>query len=670
MSNTLNWAYRNRLMGKAIQFEFCDDEKAPPTLGPLFDALDLSFLDYVTLRDLFQLTGQKAETPLVAVLLVLLGRLAGGSLCLRLEAKSLVDQMQGGMDRQTAQTLVNAFLAQMKNGTYRKLVAEAADPVLPLVSTVTKDHQLLYFQKYFLHEARLNQQIFNYRRQSAPLDQEHPQYQAITQALYTPDLALRSGPTNIPLAKDDLQVKAIQMALAEPFVIISGGPGTGKTSLTVNIIRALLLSGIDIAQVVLCAPTGRAAQRMTEAVHRSIDAIEKPSDEDRAMLTLVAHTLHRTLRYSPRQRDFFYGPQRPLPASVVIMDEASMVDVALMDAFLQSLRPEHTKLILLGDKDQLPSVEAGTVFADMVPSTQSDGYDAQRMIVLENTYRAGERLHALAGKINAGAMPVLTATTLDQALAGSVDSWHWVDFQDNESWYRLLRQWAQHFYLSTNQVKQPAFKRLLAQIREMPLEQLINTASGRRLLEPLFAVVEQARILCLTKNGLAGCHFINRFTADYLADQMETPPPANAAYGPGTLILVTRNDPDLDLYNGDLGILLSDRKNGIWACFRRGGAYVIYPLAQLPAWELGFATTVHKSQGSEFANVLLVMPENEAHRLLSREIIYTGVTRAQKKLIIYGRRGALQNALGKRIDRESGSLGAVLTDPTKARSGF
>jgi exodeoxyribonuclease V alpha subunit len=183
-------------------------------------------------------------------------------------------------------------------------------------------------------------------------------------------------------------------------------------------------------------------------------------------------------------------------------------------------------------------------------------------------------------------------------------------------------------------------------------------------LAQLFAMVERARILCVTKNGLNGCHFVNRFMSDYLAEQMGSLSPESTAYRPGSFILVTRNAPGLDLYNGDLGILVNDHQNNIWACFRRGGAYMVYSQAQLPPWELGFATTVHKSQGSEFANVLLAMPENEDHRLLSREILYTGVTRAQKRLIIYGGRGGIQNALKSRIDRESGFLHAALAGPS------
>ena len=656
MSHILSWTERKRLMGSAIRFEFCPDEKARGLLVPLFDALDLSYLDYITLRDLFRLTGQRAETPLVAVLLVLSARLADGSLCLHLDPEALAGQMSGGAQHRTAQALADAFLEQLQKGAYRKLVADAAEPDLPVVSAVQNGRRLLYFQRYFLHEQRVNRRISDFGRRTPSAHQDLSRHRAITRSLYTPALALRSGPAKSPIAKDDLQIKAIETALSEPFVIVSGGPGTGKTSLTVNIIRALLRSGTEISQVVLCAPTGRAAQRITESVHRSIESIENPGDEDRAMLALAAFTLHRTLRYSPRKRDFFYSAQRPLPASVVIMDEASMVDVALMDAFLQSLRTEHTKLILLGDKNQLPSVEAGAVFADLIPAARNKDGHAQRLIVLETTYRAGKRLHGLAEDINRGVMPALTPTTLERALNGPDDSWHWIDVHDSEAWYQILQQWARHFYLSPYREQQDDFRQLLARARKMSLETLTTTENGRRLLEGLFAVVESARILCLTLNGLNGCRIVNRLMADFLADQIEMRLPAGTAYGSGTLVLVTRNAPALDLYNGDLGILLCDREDNLWACFRRGGTHVAYPPSQLPAWELGFATTVHKSQGSEFDNVLLVMPENEMHRLLSREILYTGVTRARKRLILYGGSGALENALAKCINRESGLL--------------
>jgi exodeoxyribonuclease V alpha subunit len=182
-------------------------------------------------------------------------------------------------------------------------------------------------------------------------------------------LSLRVSKNGALLIKDRHQINAIKLALSSQFSIISGGPGTGKTSLMVNILRCLVRAHIhtekidtekiDIEKILLAAPTGRAAQRMTEAVSGNISTIANPSPEDIRLLKLKGATLHKILKYKAYKNDFHYKDTNPLPASVIVVDEASMIDVVMMDKFLQAIDPAKTRLIFMGDKDQLPSVEAG-----------------------------------------------------------------------------------------------------------------------------------------------------------------------------------------------------------------------------------------------------------------------------------------------------------------------
>ena len=184
--------------------------------------------------------------------------------------------------------------------------------------------------------------------------------------------------------------------------------------------------------------------------------------------------------------------------------------------------------------------------------------------------------------------------------------------------------------------------------------ELLNSDPGLEILGEIFNRVGSARVLSLVRNGIYGCTGINREVADYLSLEFGPSAWTKEWYFSGAVIMITRNDYSKEVFNGDVGVVIREGRGVYRAFFPRSGSYITFSMDLLPPWELAFAMTVHKSQGSEFHDVLLVLPEDEAHRLLTREIVYTGITRAKKRLIIYGTESGLNNALERQIERQSG----------------
>ena len=184
--------------------------------------------------------------------------------------------------------------------------------------------------------------------------------------------------------------------------------------------------------------------------------------------------------------------------------------------------------------------------------------------------------------------------------------------------------------------------------------ELLNSDPGLEILGEIFNRVGSARVLSLVRNGIYGCTGINREVADYLSLEFGPSAWTKEWYFSGAVFMITRNDYSKEVFNGDVGVVIREGRGVYRAFFPRSGSYITFSMDLLPPWELAFAMTVHKSQGSEFDDVLLVLPEDETHRVLTREIVYTGITRAKKRLIIYGTESGLNNALERQIERQSG----------------
>lgn len=621
----------------------------------LLDQLAISDLDLMTVRDLVRYCPEPDDDGLIAVLGVMFSVLAEGSLCLRLDRDHLRQGVLHTTDPAVLE-LVDDFIRHLDDGRYDPLIGRSGGgDFKPLVLDDTTGQRLLYFQKFHYHERRLKQRLVSFL--SLPEDRELPgeTISAVIDQLFSEESVIRKGAGGDPIVRDPYQVDAIRSALTEPMLVVSGGPGTGKTSLLVNMLRAMVKTGTDPSRIVLAAPTGRAAQRMTESLAASLATIVDPDERDRALEQLSGSTLHKLLVYSSRTGGFLYGSRRPIPVDVIAVDEVSMVDVVMMDRLFQAIDPHRTRVILLGDKDQLPSVEAGSVLADMSPDAGSAF--ARHVVVLKNVYRSAGKLLDLAQAINNGHPVPLRPMDFDQALTLNAGGWAFVAAGDADTMNRHLDRWVTHQYVQGKDAA-ISYTDLAAQFgRPMGSPETIDADDRYEVIDRLFTFVQRCRILTLLRRGRTGSQTINNRIAAGLRPILDPGCPPDSRLFNGALIMITRNDYARDLYNGDVGLVLRGDGGIFQAWFKRADGLVAFPASGLSDWDLAFAMTVHKSQGSEFEDTLLFLPDDETHRLLTREIVYTAATRASRQLIVCGKATAFQTALKRKIQRQSGLVG-------------
>lgn len=410
------------------------------------------------------------------------------------------------------------------------------------------------------------------------------------------------------------QRNAVETAMRKRFCVISGGPGTGKTTTAVRLLAVLLMDEDRPPRIRLAAPTGKAAARLEESIAESIGELPL-SEAVRERLPTSASTLHRLLRFRSGSSVPGYDAERPLDCDVLMVDEASMVDLALMAKLLRAAPPE-CRIVLLGDKDQLASVEAGSVLGDLCLDGDA-GRLAGHIALLRKNYRFGEDsgIGALARAVNRGASP----EALQLVRGDSHRDLAWKTVVNPE---RLDPEW-------------PALAARFAGL------------AGQR--DPVEALRELAgfRILCAVRHGPFGVEAVN----EAIRKQLPVPP---GPWYAGRPVMVTENDYHLDLFNGDVGIALrrSDGDLRVWFQRRDGSLRAFHP-GRLPPHETVYAMTVHKSQGSQFGDVLLVLPDRPVP-VLSRELVYTAVTRAREKVSIWGREEILAEAIGRKVERFSG----------------
>jgi exodeoxyribonuclease V alpha subunit len=478
---------------------------------------------------------------------------------------------------------------------------------------------------------------------------------AVIDALYRKGAIIRKGVYGSPIVRDAEQVEAIRMALVAPLLIVSGGPGTGKTSLLVNILRALVRTGTDPTRIVLAAPTGRAAQGMSETLAKDLASVAEPDSGDLQLGRLKGSTLHKLLVYRSRSGDFYYGERCFIPADVIVVDEVSMVDVVMMDRLFQAIHPVRTRVILIGDKNQLPSVEAGSVLADL-SSFSGSGF-VNHFVELRNVYRSTGQLLDLAQAINFGHPVALKPMDFDRALNLEAGQWAFVTVQGKDALNRQLDRWVVHQYIQSSNRDACSYVDLLQQSSRQTVSPAFFEGNHQTdLLDKLFAFTRQCRILTVLRHGFTGARWVNDRISNRLRQILDPESSPDDRLFNGALIIITRNDYTRDLFNGDVGLVLG-RSDGLYqAYFKRASEYVAFPASNLTDWDLAFAMTVHKSQGSEFDDALLVLPEDPTHRLLTREIIYTAVTRASQRLMVCGTKAAFQTALERKLERQSGLM--------------
>jgi exodeoxyribonuclease V alpha subunit len=470
---------------------------------------------------------------------------------------------------------------------------------------------------------------------------------------WIPDLCkerLRAGLDRLfpPRPEVDWQRVAAAMAVLLPFCVISGGPGTGKTR-TVTAILALLLEQAEgKLRIAMAAPTGKAAARLVESAGRAREQIDLDPKIASALPT-EASTLHRLLGLRPGRARPRHGPDNPLHLDVLVVDEASMVDLPLMARLMDALR-EGTRLILLGDKDQLASVEAGMVLGDICGRGGETRYSARLCAELKDL--AGTDLQPVQVPAIADHLAVLRKSFRFGGRPGIGAAARAVNGGDGEKACEIL----------TGGDYPDAILHQVA-VKELPV--LLDGWLVPRMRECLQAGGPEAvlktfnrfRILCAVREGPFGLRSLNRLCEEVLERAGLIARGGREQY-PGRPVLVTSNDYALGLYNGDVGILLKDDSGRIRAWFDTAAGLRRVLLPRMPTHATVFAMTVHKSQGSEFDEVLLVLPEGDS-RVMTRELLYTGITRAKEQVQMVGSREAIVRGAARRVERSSGLYEAL-----------
>lgn len=525
------------------------------------------------------------ERVALAVALAVRG-LRGGSVCVDLAAVSEVA---------SAGDLAWPELAAW-------LAAVRASPLLggPAVLHLYDD-RLLYLDRYWLEETQVRDDVL---------------------------ALLASGPAGELPASERLfpaeygeQRRAAEIALSQAVTVLTGGPGTGKTT-TVARLLALAAEQAESAggprpRVALAAPTGKAAARLQEAVTHEV---AKLSAADRERLgELRAVTLHRLLGPKPgTSARFRHDRGNRLPHNVIVVDETSMVSLTLMARLLEAVRPD-ARLVLVGDADQLASVEAGAVLADLV-----DGLSARddvRVATLRTSHRFGKSIGALADAIRVG--------DADRALA-------------------LLRSGDEHIeYLESGDGDDPA-PRLRSIV--LPHALRLREAAALGAVDVALSTLDEHRLLCAHRRGPFGVVHWNGLVQKWIAE--ETGQPTWSQWYAGRPLLVTANDYGLRVYNGDTGVTVAGAE-GLRAVIDTATGPLDFATSRLGDVETMHAMTIHKSQGSQADEVTVLLPQEDS-RLLTRELFYTAVTRAKAKVRVVGSEASVRAAVGRRALRATG----------------
>jgi exodeoxyribonuclease V alpha subunit len=445
-----------------------------------------------------------------------------------------------------------------------------------------------------------------------------------------------------PSDADRRQREAAAAAVLRRFAVVAGGPGTGKTTAVARIVALLVeqaaAQGERPPLIALAAPTGKAAARLQEAVHE--ETVRMPVTEaTRALLMgLRAGTLHRLLGWRPGSHSrFAHDRGNRLPHDVVIVDETSMVSLSLMARLVEAVRPE-ARLILIGDPSQLTSIEAGVVLGDIVGAGWESGFGPRLapgsgaaaaigpgIVVLDRVHRYGGGIARLADAIRRGDGDGAVA-----ALCGAVDEVIWlpIDVQEAQDDLEAVRSRAVAAGLA-----------VAAAAREGAAKDALNALGTFRLL-------------CAHRRGPYGVSDWSSRVLAWLSAQDDDLDVQQRDYV-GRPLLVTENDYELGLYNGDTGVIVQGATERPTAAFERAGELLRFSPLRLSAVETVYAMTIHKSQGSQFDTAAVLLPPASS-RILSRELLYTAVTRARKDLILVGTEEAVRLAVGRPVARASG----------------
>ncbi|MDP3009575.1 MAG: exodeoxyribonuclease V subunit alpha [Methylococcales bacterium] len=468
--------------------------------------------------------------------------------------------------------------------------SDAATTLLPLVL----ENNRLYLQRYWDYEHRLANATLAIALHPHSVERLNDLLD-----IYFP-----------PANGKDWQREAARIAVQHSFSIITGGPGTGKTTTVVKILAVLQELAEEPLLIALAAPTGKAAMRLQESIGSNKSALPC-SDTIKSTIPETVTTLHRLLGAKPDSPYFRHDVNHPLIHDLVVVDEASMVDLALMSKLMDALKP-NARLILLGDKDQLASVESGAVLADLTEALST------HTVELKTAHRFDGNIKQLAEAVNE---------------------------QNGAAAWRCLTSGNEHTLLLQDD--------LIAYIAAQQTAYLKLIKQGADFTD-IYQAFNRFQVLCSNKEGKNSVTDINSRVEQKLAQNGRIH--IAGLWYSGRPVLVTQNNPALHLYNGDIGLCLPDKDQvgKLMVFFQRpDGSVKSYLPSRIAQCETVFAMTIHKSQGSEFEEVLIVLPEL-INPVLTKELLYTAITRAKKTVKLVANEAIFMAAIQQKVARVTG----------------
>lgn len=501
---------------------------------------------------------------------------------------------------------------------------------------ILDDRNRLYLQKLWHHEKVLAEALLQRcEEEAAQID-----IATLTEGLN------RLFPTGE--GETNWQKVAAALAVRQNLTVISGGPGTGKTTTVVRILALLMELGEiggQLPSIALTAPTGKAAARLQESIRLAKDVL--PVRE--SITTAIpdeAVTLHQLLGARRHTSRFRHDKENPLPYDIIIVDEVSMVDQTLMSRLMQALR-KGTKLIMLGDKDQLASVEAGSVLGDIcMGANNTFSFETVQWLTSVGIKlpedQIEKNLHILADHVT-----LLTKSYRFDAESGIALLSKAVNAGQVKSAFQIIGTQEYSDITLIEDENLDTLPEMLKEHTERYFGQLQQCHSPQKA----FDLLREFRVLAAHRKGPWGIQYLNQHIEHIL--QRNGKIPKYARWYPGKPVIINVNNYALGLFNGDTGICLPDEDGKLRVFFQQDETMRAIAPSRLPDHNRAYALTVHKSQGSEFHHVLLILPDKPSS-IISRELIYTAITRARKSVSIWSSRQTFEEGISKKMQRSSG----------------